>query len=91
MIEVTSVETLNNHLAGVAKVLQYADRLLVDTMSIVVLGERAIIHVGKLAGHLHVIEEVIDQDRINVPLVERALLRALLLLTVCLLLLPVRV
>jgi hypothetical protein len=61
MIKVSSVETLDHHLAGVSKVLQDADGLLIDAVSIVVLSQRTVVHVGKLTGHLTVIEEIVDE------------------------------
>jgi len=61
MIQVSSVETLDNHLPGVSEVLQYADGLFIDAVGVVVLRQRTVVHVGKLAGHLAVIEEVVDE------------------------------
>jgi hypothetical protein len=61
MIQVSSVETLDHHLPGVSKVLQDADGLFIDTVGVVVLCQRTVVHVGKLAGHLAVIEEVVDE------------------------------
>jgi hypothetical protein len=61
MIQVSPVETLDHHLPGVTEVLKDADGLFIDAVGIVVLGQSAIVHVGKLAGHLSVIEEVIDE------------------------------
>jgi hypothetical protein len=61
MIQVSPVKTLDYHLPGVSEVLQDADGLFINAMGIVVLGQRAIVHVGKLAGHLAVIEEVVDE------------------------------
>jgi hypothetical protein len=59
MIEIASVEALYDHLSLVAEVLQDPDRFLINSMGIIVLGEGAIVHVGELAGHLPVIEEII--------------------------------
>ena len=59
MIQVSSVETLDNHLPGVSKVLQDTDGLFINAVGIIVLSQRTVVHVGKLAGHLAVIEEVI--------------------------------
>ena len=59
MIEIASVEALYDHLSLVAEVLQDPDRFLINSMGIIVLGEGAIVHVGELAGHLPIIEEVI--------------------------------
>ena len=61
MIQVSSVEALDHHLPGVSKVLQDADGLLIDAVGIVVLSQRTVVHVGKLAGHLTVIKEVVDK------------------------------
>ena len=61
MIQVSSVETLDHHLPGVSEVLQDADGLFIDAVGVVVLCQRTVVHVGKLAGHLAVIEEVVDE------------------------------
>ena len=61
MIQVSPVETLDHHLPGVTEILQDADGLFIDAVRIVVLGKRAVVHVGKLAGHLSVIEEVVNE------------------------------
>jgi hypothetical protein len=62
MIQVSSVETLDHHLAGISKVLQDADGLLIDAVGIVVLCQRTVVHVGKLTCHLTVIEEIVDEN-----------------------------
>lgn len=61
MIQVSSVEALDHHLPGVSEVLQYADGLFIDAVGVVVLSQRTVVHVGELAGHLAVIEEVVDE------------------------------
>ena len=61
MIQVSSVETLDHHLPGVSEVLQDADGLFIDAVGVVVLRQRTVVHVGKLAGHLAVIKEVVNE------------------------------
>jgi hypothetical protein len=61
MVEITSVEALNNHLPWVSEVLQDADRFLINSMSIIILSKSTVVHVGELAGNLAVIEQIIDQ------------------------------
>ena len=56
MIQVSSVEALDHHLPGVSEVLQDADGFFIDAVGVVVLRQRTVVHVGKLAGHLAVIE-----------------------------------
>ena len=56
MVEITSVEALNNHLPWVSEVLQDADRFLINSMSIIILSKSTVVHVGELAGNLAVIE-----------------------------------
>ena len=81
MIEIASVEALYDHLSLVAEVLQDPDRFLINSMGIIVLGEGAIVHVGELAGHLPVIEEIIYIHLVYVATcIKRGLICRLLLL-----------
>lgn len=73
MIQIPTVQALDDHLPWISKVLEHADRFLVDSMRVIVLRERAIVHVGQLARYLAIVEQVVHVYLVDVTLVERAL------------------
>ena len=66
MIQISSVQALNDHLAGIPKVLEDPDSLLIDSMGVVVLSECAVVHVGQLAGDLPIVKQIVDIHLVDV-------------------------
>jgi len=75
VVQVPTVQALDHHLPRVAKVLEHADRFLIDSVRVIVLRERAIVHVGQLARYLAIVKEVVHVYLVDVTLVERTLVR----------------
>jgi hypothetical protein len=73
VIQVPTVQALNDHLPWISKVLEHADRFLIDSMRVIVLRECAIVHVGQLARYLAIVEQVVHVYLVDVTLVERPL------------------